>query len=268
MKNVTLVSCLFNIKREGMDGRMWNDYLKWFEITLKLNVPMVLFISKDIQNFVEERRLKIPTEVYIQTIEEIPYAYLNDQILKILESDEYKNKISDPERIECKYPLYSIVQFSKFKWLEKAIEEDHFDSDYFFWIDAGASRFIENYNFEERFPSSDALESLVEMGEKFLLQMNTECYPDLHGSDSLDESYLLDNRSYVCGTFFGGHKNSIKKVSKEVEDIFLNKMIKNNFVNNEQIALGYLLKNKSELFEYYQRTNWRQIALFEELCKN
>lgn len=267
MKNVTLVSSLFNINREKVDGREWEEYLKWFDITLRLKSPMVLFISKDIQDFVEKRRVKIPTEIYIQTMEEVPYAYLEDHISKIIDSDEYKNKISDPDRIECKYSFYSIVQFSKFKWLEKAINENHFNSDYFFWIDAGASRFIEEYSFSDDFPSSSAIKSLEEMGEKFLLQMNTECYADLHSSDKLEEIYLFDNRSYVCGTFFGGHKNAIKKVSEEVEYIFLNKMIKNNFVNNEQIVLGYLLKNKPEYFEYYIRTNWKQIALFEELCK-
>lgn len=267
MKNATLVTSLFNINREEVDGREWENYLKWFEITLKIKSPMVLFISKDIQEFAETKRLKIPTEIYIETLDELPYAYLENDISKIINSDEYKNKISDPERIECKYSFYSVIQFSKFKWLEKAIEVNHFGSDYFFWIDAGASRFIENYSFDDNFPSSNAMEALNEMGEKFLLQMNTECYPDLHESDNLKDTYLLDNRSYVCGTFFGGHKNAIEKVSQEVETVLLNKMIKNNFINNEQIVLGYLLKNKPEYFEYYCRTNWKQIALFEELSK-
>ena len=264
---ITLVSALFNIKREGMDGRTWEEYLKWFEITLKLKCPMILYVSKDVLEFVEERRLKIPTEVYVQTMEEVPYAYLEEKISTIINSDDYKNKILDPDRIECKYSFYSIIQFSKFKWLERAISENHFNSDYFFWIDAGASRFIEDYSFKDQFPTPSAVEALEAMGEKFLLQMNTECYADLHSSDKLNDSYLLDNRSYVCGTFFGGHKNAIEKVSQEVENVLLNKMIANNFVNNEQIVLGYLLKNKPEYFEYYIRTNWRQIALFEELCK-
>ena len=36
MKEVTIVSALFNIERENMDGRKWDEYLKWFDITLKL----------------------------------------------------------------------------------------------------------------------------------------------------------------------------------------------------------------------------------------
>ena len=44
---VTLVSALFDINR--VDGRKLDEYLKWFEITLKLRVPMVLFLDRDMQ---------------------------------------------------------------------------------------------------------------------------------------------------------------------------------------------------------------------------
>jgi phosphomannomutase len=71
MKEVTIVSALFNIKRKGMDGRTWDEYLEWFDKTLKLKCPMVLFVTEDVREFVEERRLSIPTEVIVQEIEDI-----------------------------------------------------------------------------------------------------------------------------------------------------------------------------------------------------
>ena len=77
MKEVTIVSALFNIERENMDGRKWDEYLKWFDITLKLECPMYLFITEDLQQFVEERRTKIPTEIIVQTTEDIPYIHFN-----------------------------------------------------------------------------------------------------------------------------------------------------------------------------------------------
>ena len=45
MSKVTFVSALFNIDR--VDGRKWDEYLKWFDITLQLKVPMVLFVTED-----------------------------------------------------------------------------------------------------------------------------------------------------------------------------------------------------------------------------
>ena len=53
MRNdVTIVSALFNIERERMDGRDWEEYLKWFDVTLQLKCPMVLFITEDVKELV------------------------------------------------------------------------------------------------------------------------------------------------------------------------------------------------------------------------
>ena len=98
MRDVTIVSALFNIKREGMDGRKWEEYLKWFDITLKLKCPMVLFVTEDVREFIEERRLSIPTTVIVQTVEDMPYYHLKDKIDSIIGSEEYINKIAAPDR--------------------------------------------------------------------------------------------------------------------------------------------------------------------------
>lgn len=267
MKDVTIVSSLFNIQREGMDGRTWEEYLKWFDITLKLKCPMVLFITEDLREFVEERRKSIPTEIIVQSIEEIPYYYLRDKIDTIIESEEYKEKISDPDRIECQHSMYSIIQYSKFKWLLQAIEENPFNSKFFFWMDAGASRFFEDYNLSQEYPSQNAINALNDMGDKFLIQMNMEYYKDLANANTLPEKYLLDNRSYVLGSMFGGGIESLKKVSNDVENIFINEMIDKQFVNNEQIALGYLVKKNPDDFEIFERTNGKHMELFTELGK-
>ena len=47
-------------------------------------------------------------------MDQIPYYDLKDEIQGILDSDEYKENISDPDRIECKQAMYSVIQYSKF----------------------------------------------------------------------------------------------------------------------------------------------------------
>jgi hypothetical protein len=267
MKEVTIVTSLFNIEREEMDGRSWEEYLKWFEKTLELKCSMVIFTTDDLISFVEERRKTIPTEIITQSIEEIPYYYLKDKIDEIIESEEYLEKISDPNRIECKHSIYSIIQYSKFKWLEKTLEENPFNSKFFFWLDAGGSRFFDRYDISQEYPSPNAIEALEEMGNKFLLQMNMEYYKDLVEADILNEDYLLDNRSYVLGSMFGGTEKNILKVSNDIEDVLLNKMISNGFVNNEQIALGYLVKQNPDDYEIYERYDKKHMSLFVELGK-
>lgn len=267
MKEVTIVSALFNIKRNGMDGRTWDEYLEWFDKTLRLKCPMILFVTEDVREFIEERRTSIPTEIIVQQVEEMPFYYLKDDIQNVLDSEEYKNKISDPDRIECQHALYSIVQYSKFKWMLQAIDENPHGSDYFLWLDAGGSRFFNEFNLEQEYPSQSAKKSLEEMGESFLVQMNCDFYPDLYTADKLSLDYLYDNRSFILGSMFGGHKNSIPKVCSLVENIFLNEMIGKGNINNEQIALGYLVKNYPDDFAIYSRTNGQHMDIFTELGK-
>ena len=144
MKNVTFVSALFDIDR--VDGRKWDQYLKWFDVTLKLRVPMVLFITEDLQEFVDERRGDLPTKTVHITSNDIPYYHLKEPIQEILDSDDYKNNISDPKRIECQQAMYSVIQYSKFPWLDHAAKLNPFDSDVFFWLDAGGSTFFNNFH--------------------------------------------------------------------------------------------------------------------------
>ena len=268
MRNdVTIVSALFNIEREGMDGRDWDEYLKWFEVTLQLKCPMTLFISEDLVDFVKEKRGKLPTEIIMQDVEEIPYYHLKDQIQEILDSGDYKSKMADPNRIECKHAMYSIIQYSKFKWIRDAIEMNPFDSDYYFWLDAGGSRFFEGYDLNKPYPSDTAMESLEAMGESYLVQMNCDYYEDLYGADKLSLDYLWDNRSYVLGSMFGGHKKALPQLCERVEDILTDEMIAKGNVNNEQIALGYLIKKYSDDFTIYERRNGKHLDIFTELGK-
>ena len=44
----------FDFPRER---RKWDQYLKWFDVTLQLRVPMLLFITEDLQEFVDELSL-------------------------------------------------------------------------------------------------------------------------------------------------------------------------------------------------------------------
>ena len=52
MSKVTVVSALFNIDR--VDGRKWHEYMEWFETFLELKVPMILFTTEDIAEFIKE----------------------------------------------------------------------------------------------------------------------------------------------------------------------------------------------------------------------
>ena len=64
---------------------------------------------------------------------------------------------------------------------------------------------------------------------------------------------------------FGGHKSTIPKVLDLIDKTLMDDMIAEGNVNNEQIALGYLVKKHPDLFATYERTNGEHMDLFTEL---
>ena len=58
----------------------------------------------------------------------------DDQIKEIINSQKFKNYVKDIDRIECKDPLYLIIQFSKFFWLREAAFMNFFNSQLFLII--------------------------------------------------------------------------------------------------------------------------------------
>ena len=84
--------------------------------------------------------------------------------------------------------------------------------------------------------------------DKAIIQTSMSYYPDLVYADSCGEDYLWDNRSWVMAGLWGGYKEPMLKFAELIHDVFENKMVGNNLVNNEQIAMAYVYKNNPELF--------------------
>jgi hypothetical protein len=264
--NFVIVTSLYNIKElQRDDNRSWEDYIKWFSKTLKIKCPFIIFTENELVETIENVRKDLPTKIIVEPFDQIPYFHLKDSIQEVIDSEFYKENMSDINRVECKNSMYPVIQYSKFKWLKKASEINPFESKFFFWLDAGASRFLYDCSIENNYPSEDALQSLEEIGNTFLIQYNTEYYPDLVNSQTLSEKYLWDNRSFICGSMFGGNEISIKNMSQEMDQL-LKYMIEHKNINNEQIAIGYLCKKKENFFtKFYRINSSNHLSLFQEM---
>ena len=119
----TLVTALYDIKRNTIDKsphslKTLDQYYTCFKKTLQINAPMVIYTEDITYQFIIDNRPKhYPTKIIIQPLEDIPYYKYRNQIKDILDSEDYKIKITDPQRIECLLPEYNIIQYSKFEWL-------------------------------------------------------------------------------------------------------------------------------------------------------
>ena len=244
----TIVTALFDIGRNDIDGRGMSQYYEWFANTLKISCPMVIYCDESLNSFIEKHRPEgRQTKIINQKLDEIPYYYLKEKMDRILEDPDYKKNIKDPNRIECKTSLYSIIQYSKFPWVEKAAIENHFNSDYFVWMDAGISRHAPDLDLSQEIPGKNFSQTISQHTGKTLYQLYTSPYPDLVNG-KMSEDYFWDNRSFVWGGMFGVDRFGAITLKALMEDVLVNLMINKGKLNNEQLAAGYLIKKNSGAF--------------------
>ena len=270
--SVTLVTALYDINRskEG-DGRTFDEYLSWFKETLKVKTPMVIFVDESLEDFVLDCRKGLPTKLISQSIEEVPYYPLNDKIQSVLDMDSYKQKMGCPDRVECKMSLYNVIIYSKFPWVKRVVEENPFDTEYFMWMDAGLSRFFGPHGVSTAhpYPSPDAVETLLSCRDSILIQASMSYYPDLVNASECTEETFWDARSWVMAGLWGGGASVMNWFCDAMDDLLRHKMLDNDVINNEQVAMAYLYKNFDDKFAVFENHahQHRQYEIIAELAK-
>lgn len=253
----TVITALYDIGRDkNGDGRTVDQYLNWFSKTLQLNVPMVVYTEEKFKDFVFSNKSN-NLKVIVKPLDEIPYYKYNHKIKNIINDTDYKSKIVDPKRVECNLSLYNIIQYSKFDWIVEAIDNNYFDTEYYFWMDAGCSRFFQDVNLNNPWPNNYSILSK----DKFNIQGNSNTV--FYKIDDV-ENYIWDSNCILVGTLFGGTKKVCIDMAKRVNEHFEH-FLKNNIVNNEQIVLGYLYKKSPELFNVLIKLDGNHLPFFKKL---
>jgi hypothetical protein len=259
---VTIVTAFFDINREGRgDGRKISEYKEWIQKTLQLNCNLYVVTEEKFKDFfVENRPKQYPMEMKIMDFKNSYYYKYYDKMKEILENDYYKNKIKDPKRVECVLPEYNIIQYSKFHYLKLAMQDNPFKSDYFFWMDAGCSRFFMDVDISKPYPSQNVITYLNNNPNKFIIQkrQDLEYFP-------IDDNFIWKADNLLYGTMFGGDVTVINKISEYVEHTLTNTMFANTNVNNEQLALAIVWKKHPELFFLTNNSPHSHLILFKLL---
>lgn len=262
LNRVTIVTAFFDINREKKgDGRSLNEYLRWIKKTLQLNCNMFIITEKKFIDFMKENRPKnYKTYIKEDTLENAQYYKYYERINEILKSNEYKKKIAYPNRVECKLPEYNIIQYSKFGWLKEAIKENPFNSKYFFWSDAGVSRFFLDIDISKCYPNS---KKVKRFDNRFIIG----CRNDVNSYPFDVDNFIWGADNLLIGGMFGGCKNIIFTIDKKLEETFNNSMLKKNNVNNEQLGLLLVYKKNPELFNLINGVQNTHLWLFKYLSQ-
>jgi len=242
---VTIVTAFFDINRsQNGDGRTIDQYAEWIKQTLLLNCNLYVVTEEKFKDlFIQFRPPQYKMCVQVIDLTQLRfYKYVN-RMKEIMESAEYKNRIQDPDRIECRLPEYNVIQYSKFHCLELAIHNNPFRTDYFAWMDAGLSRFFLDVDINVPYPGPRFVEHIKLYPNYLYIQkrVDLERFP-------MDEDFIWRSDNLLSGGMFCGGIKIIRALSRMVEHVFVKEMLDKNNVNNEQVTLAIIWKNYPHLF--------------------
>ncbi len=231
--NTTIVTALYDINR---GDRSFQEYKNWFKATLKISLPMIVFCKRE--NTAWMRKARGDRPIVIVEEEHIPLEYLVNRSAKIVPRMQRGR-----QNVEWINERYMAVQYSKAIWLKHGMRSNPFDSQIFFWLDAGASRFFTG----------------GQPNAPFAMLQNQNMVPDkLYGSATsylsllkhMDEDDIIGSKiAFIVGTAFGGHIFAVKRACDTLLLILHKDMLDKCSIDNEQVALGLMYKAHPDWFQ-------------------
>ena len=249
--NLTIVSGLWDINRVGRD---WSIYQEHFDKFLKIPCNMVLWVPKSLEPFVWKRRSKSNTFVRTYELEDIKNLMFKpfwDKWQSIRNDPKWQNQAGwlsgSPQ---CQNEYYNPIVMSKMFFLHDSKIWNHFDTDYFLWLDAGISQTVyENYFYE-----IENLNRITENIDPFLfLSYPYEADKEIHGFEfNAINKYAGSKVDYVCrGGLFGGHKDFLAQANNEYYHL-LERSINEGLAGTEESIFSILAKLRPENYRRYE----------------
>jgi len=143
----TVVTAYYPIKSKFSMER----YMEWANTFLRIQSPIILFTEQEMVESIRQRRGDRPIEIVI-----LPFHELDTW--KLYESKWKEQYEMDPEKHRHSPELYAVWAQKAF-FVERAIQLNSFQTEFFFWCDIGAFRdpYVSSAILES-FPMIDYLE--------------------------------------------------------------------------------------------------------------
>ena len=247
--NLTVVTGLWNI---GRPGRSFDHYLECFDKLLSVDVNMFIFVPKELEDFVWQRRSKANTAIKCFELEDIKSMFgpFWDKTQEIRTSENWLNQagwLKDSPQGSLEW--YNPIVMSKMSLLHDASIYNPFDTDNFVWIDGGITNTI-NYNLliQERF--FDKIEKYL---DPFLFVQYPYPYygqgvKEVHGFEWEALNRMAGGKVEWIGRggLFGGNKEAIKEVNSYYWHL-LNDSLNEGFMGTEESLFSILAEKYPEL---------------------
>ena len=211
-KNMTIVTGLWNINRTG---RSFDHYIENFKRFLDIPQNLFIYVPIELEYLVWEKRTRENTFVKVYSLDDVQrlYAPFWDRTQSIRTNPEWFNLagwLSGSPQASLEW--YNPIVQSKMFMLNDASIWNPFDTEYFFWLDAGITNTVPYTHLTE----NNCLNDLPEYSNPFLfLSYEYEANQEIHGFKFADMNrYSGQEVKYVCrGGLFGGHKQQLREAN-------------------------------------------------------
>jgi hypothetical protein len=247
-ENLTIVTGLWNINRTG---RPFDHYIENFKKLLDTPQNLFIFIEKEYEYLVWEKRSPKNTYVKIYELEDVKnlYSPFWNKTQEIRNDPNWYNSTGEGGWLksspQASLEWYNPIVMSKMFMLHDVTIWNPFDTNYFIWLDAG----ITNTVYEKYFTENNVLNKIINHVDPFLfLSYPYQAGDEIHGF-KFDAMNRFANKKveYVCrGGLFGGTKEAIHEANSEYYSLLHNTLSEGLMGTEESIftIMSYLYPQK------------------------
>lgn len=196
--SITIVTAFFSMPSKFTV----NDYLIWMKNFLSLDENMVIFTDNENYEYINSLRNSSNTHIIVTSIDKFEtYKYIDYwTYCKSIDIEYYHSK-----------ELYMIWNEKTF-FVEKAININKFNSEYFFWMDIGCIRDENMIPCIKKFSCIGIDKNKPILSTISHRNINKQLNDDGISVDLQNNNgrscFIID---YIQGGFFGGHTQALKK---------------------------------------------------------
>ena len=270
MSNVTIVTGLWNINRDGLTegwSRTFQHYLDKFDQLLQIENNMIIFGEPELESFVFERRDRSNTQFIARDKEWFKQTVPYDKIQEIRNNPDWFGQSGWlQDSTQAKLEWYNPLVMSKMFLMNDARIMDQFNSQHLYWIDAGITNTIHPGYF-----THDKIQNkLPEVFDKFgFVAFPYDANNEIHGfSYPKINSYAGDDVKLVCrGGLFGGPKHVFSDINGIYYNI-LSETLRSGYMGTEESIFSIMLYKHSDMIDYVEIEGNGLISKFCEDLKN
>jgi hypothetical protein len=249
-KNMTIVTGLWDI---GRNGRPFDHYIENFKRFLDIPQNLFIYISKEYEHLVWEKRDRKNTFVKVYELEDLKrmYSPFWETTQNIRTSDKWRSLagwLSDSPQASLEW--YNPIVQSKMFLMNDVTIWNPFDSEYFFWLDAGITNTVPYTHLVE----NNVLDSLTKFSNPFIfLSYPYDANTEIHGFEiEAMNRYAGEKVNYVCrGGLFGGHKQQINEANATYYAL-LNRTLGEGLMGTEESLFTIMSYNEPDLYKRYE----------------